>query len=51
MLHKDAIVQLTRDMQLPHDMHIAKGSAGRVLSTITLRHACMVSLQSTSRRS
>jgi hypothetical protein len=42
MLHKDAIVQLTHDVQLRRGVLITKGTAGRVLSKITLRRACMV---------
>ena len=41
-LHKDAVVQLTHDIQLRRGVLITKGSAGRVLSKITLRRACMV---------
>jgi hypothetical protein len=41
MLHKDTVVQLTRDVQ-SRGVLIAKGSAGRVLSRLRLRHACMV---------
>jgi hypothetical protein len=42
MLHKDAIVQLTHDVRLRRGVLITKGSAGRVLTKITLHRACMV---------
>ena len=42
MLHKDSIVQLRHNVQLRRGVVITKGSAGRVLSRITLRRACMV---------
>jgi hypothetical protein len=40
-LHRDTIVQLTRDMQLRRGLLIEHGTSGRVLSR-ALRHACMV---------
>lgn len=42
MLHKDSIVQLTRDISLRRGVLIPRGSTGRVLSKIVLHRACMV---------
>jgi len=42
MIHKDTIVQLTRDVQLRRGVLIPGGTTGRVLSKITLHRACMV---------
>jgi len=42
MLHKDSIIQLTRDLQLRRGLLIPRGSTGRVLSKVTLHRACMV---------
>lgn len=42
MIHKDSIVQLTRDVQLRRGVRIPAGTTGRVLSKITLHRACMV---------
>lgn len=42
MIHKDTIVQLTRDVQLRRGVRIPGGTTGRVLSKITLHRACMV---------
>ena len=42
MLHKDAIVQLTHDVQLRRGLLIKRGTSGRVLTKVTLHHACMV---------
>jgi len=41
-IHKDAIVQLTHDVQLRRGVLITRGSTGRVLSKITLHRACVV---------
>lgn len=41
-IHKDAIVQLTHDVQLRRGGLIPRGYTGRVLSKITLHRACMV---------
>ena len=42
MLHKDAIVQLTHDVQLRRGLLIKRRTSGRVLTKVTLHHACMV---------
>ena len=42
MIHKDSIVQLTRDLQVRRGVLIPVGTTGRVLSKLTLHRACMV---------
>jgi hypothetical protein len=41
-IRKDAIVQLTRDVQLRRGLLIKRGATGRVLSRVTFHRACMV---------
>lgn len=42
MIHKDSIVQLTRDVQLRRGVLVPGGTSGKVLSKLTLHRACMV---------
>ena len=42
MLHRDSIVQLTRDLSAGQDVIVRQGSAGRVVSTAILRRECVV---------
>jgi hypothetical protein len=42
MLHKDSIVQLTRDFSAGRDVLVRKGTAGRVVSAAVLHRACVV---------
>jgi hypothetical protein len=42
MLHKDSIVQLTRDLSAGRGVLVRKGTAGRVLSAAVLHRACVV---------
>ena len=41
-LHKDAIVQLTHDIQLRRGLPIKRGATGRVLSRVCFHRACIV---------
>ena len=41
-LRRDAVVQLTRDVQLRRGLLIKRGATGRVLSKVTFHRACMV---------
>jgi hypothetical protein len=40
--HKDAVVQVARDLQLRRGLLIKRGATGRVLSRVPLRRACKV---------
>jgi hypothetical protein len=41
-LHKDAVVQLTRDLVPQPGVTVPRGTAGRVLSRVALRRASVV---------
>ena len=42
MLHRDSIVQLTRDLSKGQDVLLRQGTAGRVVSTAVLQRECIV---------
>ena len=42
MLHRDSIVQLTRDLLRGKDVFLRQGTAGRVVSTAVLQRECIV---------
>ena len=42
MLHRDSIVQLTRDLLRGQDVLLRQGTAGRVVSTAVLHRECIV---------
>jgi hypothetical protein len=41
-VHKDALVQVTHDVQLRRGVLIPRGTTGRIISKITLHRACIV---------
>jgi hypothetical protein len=42
MLHRDSIVQLTRDLSRGQKVLLRQGTAGRVVSTAVLHRECIV---------
>ena len=42
MLHRDSIVQLTRDLLRGQEVLLRQGTAGRVVSTAVLHRECIV---------
>ena len=42
MLHRDSIVQLTRDLLRGQDVVLRQGTAGRVVSTAVQHRECIV---------